>query len=89
MNTTLHVTIDRETKKRAQRLAEELGLDLSTVVRASVKQFVQTESFSVAKTRRMTPYLEKIIAEAESTPDAVSPTFTNSKDAMNYLLTRK
>ena len=89
MNTTLHVTIDRDIKKRAQRLAEELGLDLSTVVRAGLMHFVQTEAFSVSKTRRMTPYLEKIIAQAESTPDDVSPTFTDSNDAMKYLLSRK
>ena len=89
MTTTLHVTIDRETKQRAQRLAAELGLDLSTVVRAGLKHFVQTESFSVSKTRKMTPYLEKLIAEAETTPDDVSPTFTNSEKAMDYLLSRK
>ena len=89
MNTTLHVTIDRETKLKAQRLAKELGLDLSTVVRAGLKHFVQTESFSVQKTYRMTPYLESIIADAEATPDDVSGPFTNAADAIAYLDSRK
>ena len=89
MNTTLHVTIDRETKEKAQKLAQELGLDLSTVVRAGLKQFVQTESFSVEKTYRMTPYLEELIADAEANPDDVSETFTNSEDAIKFLRSGK
>ena len=89
MNTTLHVTIDRETKEKAQKLAQELGLDLSTVVRAGLKQFVQTESFCVQKTYRMTPYLEEIIRDSQATPDDVSGPFTNAKDAVDFLRSLK
>ncbi len=85
MNTTLHVTIDRETKLKAQRLAKELGLDLSTVVRAGLKHFVQTESFSVQKTYRMTPYLESIIAEANANPDDVFGPFKTTEEAVEFL----
>lgn len=85
MNTTLHVTIDRDIKLKAQRLAQELGLDLSTIVRASLTQFVQTESFSVQKTRRMTPYLEGIIAEAKANPADVFGPFKTTKEAVEFL----
>lgn len=85
MNTTLHVTIDRETKERAQKLAHELGLDLSTVVRAGLKQFVQTESFSVEKTYRPTPHLEQILREAEATPEDTFGPFDNADDAIAFL----
>ena len=89
MNTTLHVTIDRETKERAQKLAHELGLDLSTVVRAGLKQFVQTESFSVEKTYRPTPFLEEIIRSARATPEDTSEPFDTAEDAIKFLRSRR
>lgn len=64
-STTLHVTIDKQTKEAAAKLASKMGLDLSTVVKASLKTFVQTGVFHVERSYRMTPYLEKIIAQAE------------------------
>lgn len=89
MNTTLHITIDRETKEKAQVLAKELGLDISTIVRAGLRQFVNTESFSVQKTRRMTPYLEEIIRSVKASPDDVAGPFTNAQDASEYLRSLK
>ena len=64
MNTTLHVTIDKETKQKAQKLAKEIGLDISTIVKASLKTFVQTESFYVEKSGSVTARLAAVIAEA-------------------------
>jgi addiction module RelB/DinJ family antitoxin len=90
--TTLHITIDRETKQKAQALAKELGLDISTVVRASLRQFVRTESFSVERSYRMTPYLEKLIsdAKAESAKNSGAEfgSFENSDDAAKFLRSR-
>lgn len=85
MNTTLHITIDRETKQKAQVLAKELGLDISTIVRAGLKHFVQTESFSVQKSYRPTPYLEELLADAEANPDDVSEAFKTSEEAIEFL----
>ena len=65
MNTTLHVTIDKETKQKAQKLAKELGLDISTIVKASLKTFVQTETFHVEKSDTITPHLAATIAQAK------------------------
>lgn len=65
MNTTIHVTIDRETKIKAQKLARELGLDISTIVKSSLKTFVQTESFYVEKSKRVTPRLAVVIEQAK------------------------
>lgn len=64
MNTTLHVTIDKQTKTEAGKLAEEMGLDLSTIVKASLKNFVATKTFHVEKSYRMTPYLERVVERA-------------------------
>ncbi|OGE73594.1 MAG: hypothetical protein A3I07_01025 [Candidatus Doudnabacteria bacterium RIFCSPLOWO2_02_FULL_42_9] len=64
MNTTIHVTIDKQTKEKAQKLAKEMGLDISTLVKASLRTFVDTETFHVEKSDRITPRLKAIIAQA-------------------------
>jgi antitoxin component of RelBE/YafQ-DinJ toxin-antitoxin module len=64
MNTTLHVSIDIKTKEAAANLADELGLDLSTIVKASLKHFVMTKRFEVEKSYRMTSYLEQVVGQA-------------------------
>ena len=88
MNTTLHVTLDKQTKDSAAKLAQEMGLDLTTVVKASLKTFVQTQVFHVEHAPRMTPYLEKIIARARADFKAdrnISPVFSDAKTAMAWL----
>lgn len=45
---TLHVRIDQKWKKKAQRVLEQLGLDLSQVVRLFVHQICITEGVPLA-----------------------------------------
>ncbi len=88
MNTTLHVTVDKQIKESAAKLAKEMGLDLSSVVKASLKTFVDTRVFHVEQSFRMTPYLERIIAQARADfkkGKNISPIFSNTGDAMRWL----
>lgn len=88
MNTTLHVTVDKATKTAAAKLAKEMGLDLSTIVKANLRAFIQTQTFHVEKSFRMTPYLEKIIAEARrdfKKGKNISPAFSSAKEMDRYL----
>lgn len=88
MNTTLHVTVDKQTKDAAAKIAAEMGLDLSTVVKASLKSLVQTGVFHVERSFQMTAYLEKIIAQARKDLVAekkISPSFVDSKSAIVWL----
>ena len=87
MNTTLHVNIDKKTKAEAARLADELGLDLSVIVRASLKNFIQTKTFHVEKTYRMTPYLESLIEEInnEKGNSNWSGSFSTAEEIENHL----
>jgi len=88
MNTTLHVTVDEQTKNKAAKLAKEMGLDLSTIVKASLKTFVDTQVFHVEQNSRMTPYLEKIIAQARADFKAgknISPVFNDAEKAIAWL----
>jgi addiction module RelB/DinJ family antitoxin len=84
MNTTLHVTIDRQTKEQAKNLAAEMGLDLSSIVKASLKTFVASKTFHVEKSYRMTPYLEQIIDEAYRENKTYGP-FKTSAQSIKFL----
>jgi addiction module RelB/DinJ family antitoxin len=65
MKTAINIKVDKKVKESSQKLAEELGLSLSAVINASLKQFVRTKEVSFSISRKMTPYLERVIAEAE------------------------
>lgn len=84
MNTTLHVTIDKQTKNAASKLAKELGLDLSTIVKASLKTFVASKTFHAEKSWRMTPYLERIIAQANKEKQTYGP-FHTAAQSIKFL----
>jgi addiction module RelB/DinJ family antitoxin len=48
MNTTsLHIKIEPDIKKQAQKTADDLGLSLSAVTKALLKQFIRTKRLSV------------------------------------------
>jgi len=64
MKTQVNIKIDESVKKEAQKRARDLGLSLSSVVNATLKQFARTGELELSSAPRMTPYLEKLILEA-------------------------
>ena len=44
-STHIHVRIDDETKKQAQYILSEMGLDITTAVNMFIKQVVRNQSF--------------------------------------------
>ena len=58
MSTVLNVKIDPELKMRAQAVAKELGLPVSTVVAASLRDFVNTRSITISDSPRLKPEIE-------------------------------
>lgn len=65
MKTVISVKTDIETKKRAQAVAEEIGIPLGTLLNAYIKQVAATGIVHFSIAEPMTPKIEKIIAEAE------------------------
>ena len=48
MNTTsLHIKIEPQLKREAQKVAKDLGFSLSAVTKALLKQFIRTKQLSV------------------------------------------
>ncbi|OGK16293.1 hypothetical protein A2690_02825 [Candidatus Roizmanbacteria bacterium RIFCSPHIGHO2_01_FULL_39_12b] len=84
----INLKIDSELKKDVQKIAEDLGFSLSAIISSQLKQLVKTRTFTVdAKPLKPTPYLKKILREAEEDEKKgfVSPTFDNVDDAIAWL----
>ena len=65
MKTTMHIKVDKDIKNKSAKIAQKLGLSLSMIVNASLRNFIKTETFSVSTGEKMTPYMESWLAEVE------------------------
>lgn len=89
MNSTqLNVKIDPETKKRAQKIAARMGLNLSRMINAYLRDLIRHETFNISlEKEEPSDYLIRCIEEAEKDKKAgrLSPAFDNAKDAIRWL----
>jgi len=88
MKTMINIKADKEVKEEAQKTAKELGVPLSTVINAFLKEFVRNKSVSFSAVPRMTPYLERVLDEVEKDIKGgknMSPAFSSAKEANAYL----
>lgn len=65
MKTVINVKTDWEVKKTAQELAKELGLSLSAIVNAYLKQFIRTREVYFSNAPRMSVALENLLGNIE------------------------
>ena len=86
--TILNVKIDKKLKKQAQEVAKALGLPVSTIVTASLKDVISRRSITISDEPRIRPEVEaellKISAEAKKGIN-LSPSFDSLKDARKWL----
>jgi addiction module RelB/DinJ family antitoxin len=61
----LSVKADRTVKARAQRLASDLGLSLSAVVNAYLRQFIRNQEVHFSIPPQMTGSLERLLGKVE------------------------
>lgn len=75
--TILNVKTNKQLKSEAKKVAEELGVPLSTVVNAFLKQFVRDKEVTFSASEyHPTPYLQNVIREAQAeyeAGDAIGP----------------
>ena len=89
--TTILIKTDKKVKEAAGKVAQEIGIPLSTLINAYLKQLVRNREVHISAAPKMSPYLEKIIAEAEEDFRAgknISPEFDNAEDAIKWLNSR-
>lgn len=65
MKTVINIKTDREVKEAAKKLAHELGIPLSTIINAQLKEFVRAKSLHLSTSKRMSPYLEALLGQTE------------------------
>lgn len=65
MQTVIHIKADREVKENAVKVAHDLGLNLSDVINASLRNFIRTREVIFSHTPQMTPELEKLLEKIE------------------------
>lgn len=88
MKTVLNVKTDKEVKEKAQALAKHLGIPLSLVVNASLKEFVESGEFTVRREPQLKPAVAKRLAKSVEEARAgknLSPVFTNAEDFLKSL----
>ena len=89
MNTAVvNVKVEPEVKRQAQKVADELGLSLSAIIKGYLKELIRTKTVTFsANKEEPTDYLLQSLKESEEDIKAgyVSPTFTNAEDAIEWL----
>ena len=86
--TILNVKLNKSLKQDAQELADELGVPLSTIVIANLKEFVRSRSITVSALPRLKPEIEKelglAIADYKQGKN-ISPVLHNGKEVSDFL----
>ncbi len=88
MKTVINIKTDKEVKENVQSLAKELGLSLSDVINASLRNFIRTREVYFSAIPRMTPEFERLVGKINKDIKEgknLSPVFSSSEEAINYL----
>ena len=85
--TAINIRTDIKVKNKAQEIARKLGLSLSAVINAYLRQFVRTKSVSFSLEEQPSDFLLQTLAESKKDIENgyVSPAFDNIKDADKWL----
>lgn len=63
--TIINIKTEAEVKKNVQKLAEELGISLSDVINASLRNFLRTREVRFSLIPEMTPEFEKFLGAVD------------------------
>ena len=84
----INIRADRDVKIAAQKTAALLGMPLSTIINAYLKQFARTKSVYFHTEGELKPSVKKRLARLHKDVVAgrnLSPVFTNAKDMDEWL----
>ena len=83
----INVRTDINIKKQAQMVAKRLGLSLSALINAYLRQLIRTRSVTFNLSEEPTDYLLKTLRNSKKDikKGFVSPAFDNVKDADEWL----
>ena len=84
---TSSLKLDDAVKRKAQAIAKEFGLSLSTVVNAQLKQFIRDRQLVLTQTPQMSSALEELLGPIEKdlrSEKHLSEPISNEKDLDRY-----
>lgn len=90
MKTATYIKLDSKVKQQAQNLAEDVGLSLSALINAQLKQFIREGkvTFELYPAEQMSPALEKKLAKIDKDIKAgknLSRPLSSPKEVREYL----
>ncbi len=84
----INIKVNKKLKSEAQDLANEIGVPLTTIITANLKEFVRSRSLTVSAFPRLKPEIEQelgtAIAEYKKGKN-VSRVFSKPEDVANHL----
>lgn len=87
MKTAAYIKLDVDVKAQAQHLSEELGLSLSTLINAQLKQFIRHKKLELSvefPPEQMTPELEAELQKIASDKEDLIGPFTTPEQISQY-----
>lgn len=84
----INIKADKDVKENAQKLAKDLGLPLSIIVNAYLRDFIKQRAIYISAAPRMTPALERLLGGVESDLKKgknLSPVFSTAEEMDEYL----
>lgn len=64
-NATINIKVDPKTKRQMQKFAADLGLPVSAILNAQIKQMLRDRTVSLTTELEPTPYLENVMRQVE------------------------
>lgn len=92
MNTAvINLRVDSDLKTLAQKVADDLGFGLSSLINAYLKNFVKTKTVYFSAVEQPSEFLVKTLAKTreELKYKETSPAFTDTTDAVKWLRNKR
>lgn len=86
--TTINIKADKEIKEKAQKVARDLGMPLSTIINAYLNQFIRTKEVHFYLEGELKPSVKRRLDRLQKEVMAgknLSPTFSDARKATRYL----
>lgn len=62
----MNIRIDEDTHRRLKKFASQVGISSSSLINANIKQMLRSRQVTYGTNLEPTPYLQKLIKEAEA-----------------------
>jgi addiction module RelB/DinJ family antitoxin len=86
--TLINIKAEKEVKEQAQEIARSLGLSLSAVINAYLRQFIRTKEVHFSLEGELKPAVKKRLERMHKDVKEgknLSPMFSSAEDAIRYL----